>query len=301
MNKAKGSVVIVGTGIQIKSQMTPDAIFEVQDADKVLFLVSDPVSVLTIKKLNDTAESLALCYEQGEKHRFFAYECMITTILSFIRRGLKVCVVFYGHPGVFVYPSHEVIQRAHKEGYEGRMLPAISAEDCLFADLGIDPSRRGCQSFEATDFLVFKRRFEPSSNLILWQIGVVGEVGFKGNNNYLSNGMAVLCSYLKNFYDIDHPVVIYEAPVYRLQKPYIECLKLKNLDSANTTLMSTLYVPPKRVSTGLRDAFSFKSEIIRYSDYYALLARMIYIFDIKKRDPAEGPVSLIFFVYHKLY
>jgi precorrin-3B methylase len=245
MNKAKGSVVIVGTGIQTKSQMTPDAIFEVQDADKVLFLVSDPVSVLTIKKLNNTAESLASCYEEGKKHRFFAYESMIKKILSFVRKGLKVCVVFYGHPGVFVYPSHEVIKRARKEGYEGKMLPGISAEDCLFADLGVDPSRRGCQSFEATDFLVYKRRFEPSSNLILWQIGVVGEVGFNENNNYSSNGMAVLCSYLKNYYDIDHPVVIYEAPVYRLQKPHIDCLKLKDLGSAKTTLMSTLYIPPK--------------------------------------------------------
>jgi hypothetical protein len=33
------------------------------------------------------------------------------------------------------------------------MLPGISAEDCLFADLGIDPGIYGCQSYEATDFL----------------------------------------------------------------------------------------------------------------------------------------------------
>jgi hypothetical protein len=34
------------------------------------------------------------------------------------------------------------------------MLPAISAEDCLFADLGVDPADHGCPSYEATDFLV---------------------------------------------------------------------------------------------------------------------------------------------------
>jgi len=31
------------------------------------------------------------------------------------------------------------------------MLPGISAEDCLVADLGIDPASSGCQSYEAND------------------------------------------------------------------------------------------------------------------------------------------------------
>jgi len=34
------------------------------------------------------------------------------------------------------------------------MLPGISAEDCLFADIGVDPGIYGCQSFEATDLFV---------------------------------------------------------------------------------------------------------------------------------------------------
>ena len=54
------------------------------------------------------------------------------------------------------------------------MLPGISAEDCLFADLGVDPAEAGCQSYEATRFLERRPAIEPRAALILWQIGVVG-------------------------------------------------------------------------------------------------------------------------------
>jgi hypothetical protein len=34
----------------------------------------------------------------------------------------------------------------------------------------------GCQSYEATDFLVHRRKTDKSSALVLWQAGVVGKV-----------------------------------------------------------------------------------------------------------------------------
>jgi len=38
------------------------------------------------------------------------------------------------------------------------MLPGISTEDCLYADLGVDPGLIGSQNFEATDFIVSGRK-----------------------------------------------------------------------------------------------------------------------------------------------
>ena len=48
------------------------------------------------------------------------------------------------------------------------MLPGISSEDCLFADLGVDPGVSGCQSYEATDFLMNAPIIDSSTQLILW-------------------------------------------------------------------------------------------------------------------------------------
>ena len=39
------------------------------------------------------------------------------------------------------------------------------AEDYMFADLAVDPSRCGCQSFEASDFLICGRIFDPTAVL----------------------------------------------------------------------------------------------------------------------------------------
>ena len=69
-----------------------------------------------------------------------------------------MCLVSYGHPGVFAYPMHEAIRQAKALGHSAVMFPAVSCEDAFFADLGVDPGQSGCQSFEATDFLVYQRR-----------------------------------------------------------------------------------------------------------------------------------------------
>ena len=55
------------------------------------------------------------------------------------------------------------------------MLPAISTEDTLFADLGIDIGRAGLQSYEATRFMYYKYNFDPCAGLLLWQVSVLGE------------------------------------------------------------------------------------------------------------------------------
>lgn len=41
---------------------------------------------------------------------------MIERILQSVRSGGMTCAIFYGHPGVFVYPAHEAIRRARAEG-----------------------------------------------------------------------------------------------------------------------------------------------------------------------------------------
>ncbi|KAJ2931620.1 hypothetical protein H1R20_g5340, partial [Candolleomyces eurysporus] len=88
-------------------------------------------------------------------------------MLSKVRSGQDVVGLFYGHPGVFAHPSHRAIKIAREEGYLAKMLPGISAEDCLFADLGIDPSINGTTTYEATDLLTHDRPLDPASNLIL--------------------------------------------------------------------------------------------------------------------------------------
>ena len=95
-------------------------------------------------------------------------------MLREVRKGHHVLGVFYGHPGVFVSPTHRALALASKEGYYAKMLPGISAEDYMFADLDFDPSVYGCMTCEASELLLRNRRLNPSTHNIIWQVGSVG-------------------------------------------------------------------------------------------------------------------------------
>jgi uncharacterized protein YabN with tetrapyrrole methylase and pyrophosphatase domain len=241
--KKKGSLTVVGTGIQAIGHLTAQARANIASADVLFYLVTDPVAEHYIKGLNPCAHSLFPLYGKG-KERMKTYEEMVETILRGVRDGNRVCAAFYGHPGVFVYPSHVVVRRALSEGYEAEMLPAVSAEDCLFADLNVDPGIPGCQSFEASDFLVFRRRFDQKSSLILWQIGVIGLITWWEEGFNSRPGLEALRERLMQTYPPEHKVVIYEAAHLPTLKPRRDAIQLRDLASAEVSPISTLYVPP---------------------------------------------------------
>jgi uncharacterized protein YabN with tetrapyrrole methylase and pyrophosphatase domain len=237
----KGSLTIVGTGIKAVSHTTLEALSHIQTADKLFYLAADPITQEWLHQENPSAESLQSCYADG-KPRMPAYRAMIQRLLAPLQDGKRVCGAFYGHPGVFVYPTHEAIRQARANGFDATMLPGVSADACLFADLGIDPARYGCSSFEATDFLVHQRRFDPRSSLVLWQIGLVGEVDFKASG-YKGTGIALLVEALLRTYPGEHLVTVYEASQFVVCGPRIETLPLAALPSLPLTASSTLFVP----------------------------------------------------------
>lgn len=211
----------------------------------MFFLAAEPLTVHWIAQLNGSAEPLHDLYGVG-KERKQTYEEMTERVLKQVRLGHNVCFVSYGHPGVFADPMHEAVRRARDEGYMATMLPAISAEDCLFADLGVDPGRNGCQSFEATDFLLYRRKFDPRSALILWQVGVIGELGYKNEYDaWNPDGLIVLRDELLKHYSPSHNVAIYDATPYAVGGPGIQWVELSNLMSARVGVLSTLYVSPQ--------------------------------------------------------
>jgi hypothetical protein len=240
-----GSLTVIGTGIRTVGQLTLEAIAWIKESDVVLYLVADPVAEEVIKSLNPTgATSLRGYYGEGMPRRD-SYEAMVEHIVGCVRTGLHACVALYGHPGVFAFPSHESIRRARAEGYPARMLPAISAEDCLFADLGVDPAVNGCQSFEATDFLLHRRVVDTSSQLVLWQIGVLGDWTYR-TNGYDLRAFPLLVELLSELYGPLHEGFIYEAAVLPGLAPSITRIAMSSLSPEWVTAGSTLYVPPAR-------------------------------------------------------
>jgi uncharacterized protein YabN with tetrapyrrole methylase and pyrophosphatase domain len=238
-----GSLTVVGTGFMVAGQVTSESLASIRNADKVFYLVEDPATAGWVEGVNATAESLFDAYGEG-KPRQRTYEEMVERITRPVRDGLEVCAAFYGHPGVFVNPGHAAIRRLRDEGYRARMLPGVSAEDCMYADLGIDPAVHGCQSFEASDFLIRRRKHDPTAALILWQIGAVGVATFEKSHLWSRRGLRILVERLLERYPADHEAVIYESAQLPVCDPSIQRVKLAEVAGAKVSVISTLYLPP---------------------------------------------------------
>ncbi len=238
---SSGSLTVVGTGIRLRTHLTREATVPLETADVVLSLVADPVMESVLEQLNPNTRSLHGLYELGAR-RSEAYEAMADEILREVREGRNVVVACYGHPGVFVAPSHAAIRIARAEGYPASMLPGISAEDCLFADLGVDPAECGCQSYEATDFLIRRRRIDPTAAVVLWQIGTVGSL--IAATTAQPTGLTVLVEVLLEHYPPEHEVTVYETSPYPGVDPLVCTVGLGELSAEHVTALSTLYVPP---------------------------------------------------------
>lgn len=240
-------LALVGVGLTLGSHLTPEGRGHIETADAVLLLVRDPLVEAYLRELNPAARRFRLYREpEGGAATASNWSAQVQRrakqIVARVRRGDHVCVVLDGHPAVMVPPAHMLVQAVRAEGLTAVFVPGISAEDCLFADLGVDPAADGCQSFEATDFLIRRRAISTTSALILRQVGLIGELMMMGRRN--TRGLRVLREVLQQEYGGDHEVVVYEAAPYNIAAPLIERTTIRTLEQATIGDSSTLFVPP---------------------------------------------------------
>ena len=245
LQSGAGSLVCVGIGMTLGSHITPLSRSYIEQSDVVFAGTSNGIIELWLAKMNADVRSLQQYYQEG-KSRMDTYRQMVQAMLTEVRAGKKVCGAFYGHPGVFAWPTHKAIEIARSEGYAAHMEPGVSAEDCLYADLGIDPGKYGCQHYEASQMMLYKRRIDPSAYLIVWQVGVAGDQSLRRFSTDASHRQ-VLVDILALDYGLDHEVIIYEAATLPTQSPRMQRVTLAQLAESDVTMHSTLVVPPGRV------------------------------------------------------
>ena len=237
-----GSLVNVGLGMTLGSHITPLSRSYIEKADVVFVAASNNIVEQWVEDMNNDVRSLQKYYQEGLPRRK-TYEKMVEVMLVELRSGKNVCGAFYGHPGVFAWAPHESIKQARSEGYKAHMEPGISAEDCLYADLGIDPGKYGCAHYEASQFIRKKKKFDSNSYLILWQIGILGSKEsnkFSTTQKYLQE----LVDALLKTYPSDMMVTLYECAVLPIDQTRIKNIKLSQLPSIKTSLKTTMIIPP---------------------------------------------------------
>lgn len=252
----RGSIACVGMGITLGSHLTPLSRSHIEQADVVFAALSDHVVELWLQRLNPDVRSLQPYYKPG-KSRMRTYREWVDLMMVEVRGGKRVCAVFYGHPGIFAWSPHKVIEVARAEGYQAHMEAGISAEDCLYADLGIDPGRVGCQHLEASQLLFFERNLDTMGYVILWQICVVGDRSlgrFRTPDAYRE----LLAERLLQDYPPDHDVIVYRAATLPVERASVQRVKLRDFAAADFTGQETLIVPP---ATSLRPNAAMRARL----------------------------------------
>ena len=233
---------------------TTEAKAYIEQADKVLYLLNEPAMQSWIQHANTNTESLDPIYT-AYPLREQSYLAITKHILKTVRQNQHVCVVLYGHPSVFATPALEAVIQAKQEGYFAKILPGISSEDCLFADLLIDPASHGCLSLEATDLLVHRRKIDVSCHVILWQISVIGMLGHEKLYDN-QNGLDMLYAYLIKYYPLWHELISYSASQYPGLNPIIKKFHLSQLRETQFIRVATLYIPPLKRSMSNKKALA---------------------------------------------
>ncbi|MEZ0470315.1 SAM-dependent methyltransferase [Luteimonas salinilitoris] len=244
MRTGAGSLACVGLGMMLGAHLGPRARSYIEQADVVFVAVSDSIVELWVKEMHPDVRSLQPYYGKG-KSRHDTYREMVEAMLREVRSGRKVCGVFYGHPGVFALVPHRAVGQARSEGFDAHMEPGVSAEDCLYADLGIDPGTFGCQHFEASQFMFYRRRLDPSAYLVLWQVGVAGDRSIRRFSTGAEHRQ-LLVELLLEDYPEDHEVILYEAATLPVSEARMERIPLSRLVDAELHLQTTMVVPPAR-------------------------------------------------------
>ena len=269
----RGHFIVVGTGLKAISHMSTEVVGEIRRADVVFYHVTNGVTAAHIASLNRNLVDLFQYYGE-EKLRKITYIQMAEVMLREVRQGRRVVGAFYGHPGIFVKAARRALAIAEKEGFETKLLPAISSIDCLFADLRIDPGLYGFQMVKAGSFLRGRASLATSGNVALLQIGSVGDptysfTGFKHAKKRL------LFKKLIRIYGANHDSVYYLSATFPGVNPVIIKRKLENyrdpkvLESVHSGI---LYLPPVGLTLdevlssqafGKHDAYgSFEKEAI---------------------------------------
>ena len=236
---------VVGLGIKNYDHLTVETDRALRRARQVLYL---DTGLATRELLEERCDDVVPLYAESYAERgsrLNAYHHVAARVLSAALVGGPIVFAIQGHPSVFCYPPILMRDLARMLGIPFEILPGISAMDCLFAELGIDPAVHGVQMYEATDLLLRCRPLAPDVPTLIWQAGTV-ETRLHSRRVSSEGRFDRLKAWLSRFYPLDHPITAFFSAPHPLVPSTRFDFALGDIGSHAAALHPgiTLYLPP---------------------------------------------------------
>jgi len=208
-------IYILGLGILNVDQVTREAERALRRSNEVLYLDTGVATQAWLESLCPQVTPLfGSSYAEGGA-RLQGYHHMAAKVLEAALSHPPVSFALQGHPVVGATAPGLVARAAEVLGLEVEVLPGISAMDCLFAELMLDPVVDGLQIFEATDLLLRRRPLQADVPALIWQVGAVESCLYTARTSRPER-FARLRSYLLEYYPPEHRVIAVHAATHPL-------------------------------------------------------------------------------------
>lgn len=240
----KADIYVIGTGIAAPDHVTKEAERTLALCNEVLFVDSGPGLPEYLATVCSRVTDLASLYEDGSS-RLKTYHRMAARVLDAALDHAPVAFALYGHPLVYAYPPFLVRAGAAELGLRVKVLPGISAADCILTELNIDPATNGFQMYEATDVLLRRRPLQADVPALIWQIGAI-ETGLYSRAPSRPERFSRFQKHLEQYYPASHIVYAVccattpSTPGTVLQFEIHQMMSLAHVLHAGYTL----YIPP---------------------------------------------------------
>jgi uncharacterized protein YabN with tetrapyrrole methylase and pyrophosphatase domain len=240
----KPDITIVGLGILGVDQVTRETERALARCEEVLFVDTGIATRAFLERHCPRVTNLyAESYSAGAA-RLNAYHHMAARTVEAALDHPPVAFAMTGHPLVYAYAPPLIADMGRLLGLTVEVLPGISAMDCLFAELMLDPCTEGLQMYEATDLLLRRRPLQPDVPALIWQVGNV-ETRLHTERVSQPERFARFREHLLRFYPPQHPVTAYFATPFPLMPSTVLRFPLIEIADHATALHPgvTLYLP----------------------------------------------------------
>lgn len=238
-------IYIAGLGVLNVDQITRETERVIRRSNEVLYVDTGVATRPYLESLCPRATALFDTSYEETGHRLNAYHHMAARVLNAALDHPPVTFAMHGHPIVGAYAPFLIRDLAALLDLEVLILPGISAMDCLFAELMVDPCVVGMQMYEATDLLLRRRPLQPEVPALIWQIGCV-ETTLHTMRVSKPARFERLRSHLLRFYPPRHEVsAVYSTP-HPLMPSTVRRFALREICDHAHVLHSgfTLFIPP---------------------------------------------------------
>ena len=238
-------IFIVGLGVLNVDHVTRETEAVLRRSNEVLYV---DTGVATRAYLEGLCPKVTALYETSyaeDAPRLNAYARMAARVVDAAMDHPPVTFAMQGHPIVGVYAPFLIRDLARILNLEVIVLPGISAMDCLFAELMVDPCVGGMQMYEATDLLLRRRPLQPDVPLFIWQIGNV-ETRLHTTRVSRPERFARLRDYLLRFYSPHHRITAAYSTSHPLMPSTIRRFALADICAYAHLLHAgfTIFLPP---------------------------------------------------------